>query len=178
MNEPEFSTLFRDTNADLLAFLLRRCSTAEDAADCLAETYLVAWEKRRRMPKGDETRPWLFGVARNVMRRGRERHHRASGAARALAGELVTVGALAPPPALGDSDPIAQALGELAEIDREIMTMIAWDGLSPREVAAALGISGNVVRVRAHRARARLRSLLAADPARSLSEAKSRSAAG
>ncbi len=37
----EFSALYQETNADLLAFLLRRCPTAEDAADCLAEAYLV-----------------------------------------------------------------------------------------------------------------------------------------
>ncbi len=37
-----FAALYTETNADVLAFLLRRCSTPEDAADCLAETYLVA----------------------------------------------------------------------------------------------------------------------------------------
>jgi RNA polymerase sigma-70 factor (ECF subfamily) len=39
--------------------------------------------------------------------------------------------------------------------------MLSWDGLTPREVAPLLGLSANVVRVRAHRARQRLRRLLA-----------------
>jgi DNA-directed RNA polymerase specialized sigma24 family protein len=76
-----FSALYHATHLDLLAFLLRRTPTAEDAPDCLAETYLIAWEKRERIPEGDGARPWLFGVARNVMRRGRERSGRACGAA-------------------------------------------------------------------------------------------------
>ena len=46
--------------------------------------------------------------------------------------------------------------------------MISWDGLTPRQIGQVLGISPNVVRVRAHRARARLRSLLSTnDPERS-----------
>jgi RNA polymerase sigma-70 factor (ECF subfamily) len=68
-DSPDFSALYDQTNADLLAFLLRRCPTPEDAADCLAETYLVAWSKRDRIPGGIDARPWLFGVARNVTRR-------------------------------------------------------------------------------------------------------------
>jgi RNA polymerase sigma-70 factor, ECF subfamily len=175
MTEREFSALFQATSADLLAFLLRRCPSSEDAADCLAETYLVAWEKRRQMPKGAEARPWLFGVARNVMRRGRERGHRASEAARALASELTALRAASP--ARGD-DSVAEALNELPDLDREIITLACWDGLAPREIAAVLGVSANLVRVRAHRARARLRSRLAADPEPPLRRAGSRGAAG
>jgi RNA polymerase sigma-70 factor (ECF subfamily) len=50
-NREEFSRLYTETSQDLLAFLLRRCSTADDAADCLAETYRIAWEKRSRLPR-------------------------------------------------------------------------------------------------------------------------------
>lgn len=163
MKSVEFSALFQATSGDVLTFLLRRCPTPEDAADCLAETYLVAWEKRRRMPTGAEARPWLFGVARNVMRRGHEREHRASAAAQALARELVSAGAVRQPRAPDQSDPVLEALRQLSEIDREIITLICWDGLTPREVAGVLGVSANVVRVRAHRARARLRTLLSTD---------------
>ncbi len=80
-----FSELYRRTHVDVLAFLLRRCSSAEDAADCLAETYLVAWQKRDQMPIGAETRPWPFGVARNV---SNELRGRTAAAACALAAQL------------------------------------------------------------------------------------------
>jgi RNA polymerase sigma-70 factor (ECF subfamily) len=161
-DSPDFSALYDQTNADLLAFLLRRCPTPEDAADCLAETYLVAWSKRDRIPGGSDTRPWLFGVARNVMRRARERQNRFATATNALADEVRAADALRPDPLGQEQERLRDALNDLADIDREIITLIAWDELTPAEVAQVLGLSANVVRVRAHRVRARLRALLGA----------------
>jgi RNA polymerase sigma-70 factor (ECF subfamily) len=159
-NPETFSELYRRTHVDLLAFLLRRCASPEDSADCLAETYLVAWQKRDQMPTDAETRPWLFGVARNVMRRGSELHGRTAAAATALAAELRICAAVCPAPDPPEPDPVTTAVGELPELEREIITMLIWDELAPREVAAILGLSPNVVRVRAHRARAKLKATL------------------
>lgn len=155
-----FSELYRRTHVDVLAFLLRRCPTPEDAADCLAETYLVAWQKRDQMPTGTETRPWLFGVARNIMRRGSERHERTAAATRALAAELERTGVTYPAPDHTQPDPVSAAIRDLPPIEQEIITMLIWDELTPREVAAVLGLTPNLVRVRAHRARAKLRAAL------------------
>jgi len=160
-----FAALYTETNADVLAFLLRRCPTPEDAADCLAETYLVAWEKRNQVPDGVEARPWLFGVARNVMRRGHERHRRLAAAEQSLAEELQSAASARPARAPDELESITAALSELSAMDQEIITMISWDGLTPRQIGQVLGISPNVVRVRAHRARARLRSLLSTNDA-------------
>lgn len=160
-----FAELYAETNADVLAFLLRRCSTPEDAADCLAETYLVAWEKRDQVTTGVEARLWLFGVARNVMRRGHERHRRLAAAEQSLAEELRSAASARRARAPDEVGSITAALAELSAVDQEIITMISWDELTPREIGHVLGISPNVVRVRAHRARARLRSLLAANDA-------------
>jgi RNA polymerase sigma-70 factor (ECF subfamily) len=157
----EFSALYQETNADLLAFLLRRCPTAEDAADCLAEAYLVAWNKRDQIPPDSEIRPWLFGVARNVMLRGHQQRTRITAATTALAQELHSARALHPGPLEEQSNRLREALTELSAVDREIIMMIAWDQLKPGEIGTILGLSANVVRVRVHRARARLRSLLA-----------------
>ena len=44
--------------------------------------------------------------------------------------------------------------------DREILTMTAWEGLTPKQIARVMGMSANVVRVRLHRARARLKQEL------------------
>jgi DNA-directed RNA polymerase specialized sigma24 family protein len=128
-----FSELYRRTYVDVLAFLLRRCSSAEDAADCLAETYLLAWKKRDQMPTGAETRPWLFGVARNVMRRGNELLVRTAAAADALAAELERSGAICPAPDLPEPDPVIAAIRDLPELEQEIITMLIWDELAPRE---------------------------------------------
>ena len=51
-DEAEFCALYDATHVDLLAFLVRRSATVEDATDWLAETYLIAWEKRERIPAG------------------------------------------------------------------------------------------------------------------------------
>jgi RNA polymerase sigma-70 factor (ECF subfamily) len=158
--ERHFSELYEATAQDILGFLLRRCPTPEDAADCLAETYAIAWDKRERIPAGPDARPWLFGVARNVMRRDRERDGRAGAAARDVSNALATASSGAEsPPEIGES--VRRALAELPAIDQEIITLIAWDGLTPTEVATVLEMSPNLVRVRAHRARARLRAALA-----------------
>jgi RNA polymerase sigma-70 factor (ECF subfamily) len=154
-----FSHLYADTSTDLLAFLLRRCPTADDAADCLAETYRIAWEKRGRIPAGSDARPWLFGVARNVARQdGRSGERRA-----ATARELALVAEQSYTAATSDDSALAAALSDLSPLDQEIVTMLAADGLAPRDVASVLGLSPNAVRIRAHRARVRLRTLMAGD---------------
>lgn len=156
-----FTELYQRTHVDVLAFLLRRCPTAEDAADCLAETYLVAWQKREQMPSDNEARAWLFGVARNVMRRGNELRGRTAATADALAAELKRAEAVCPPLDPAEPDPVIAAIRQLPELEQEIITMLVWDDLAPREVAAILGLTPNVVRVRAHRARAKLKTALA-----------------
>lgn len=156
MNADDFSALYDETARDLFAYLLRRTTTAEDAADCLAETFMIAWEKRRELAKRrEQTRPWLFGVARNLVRRGNETQGRTHAAAAELQRELCR----AQPPEHED-DRVREALGQLSTVDREIIEMLVWDQLAPREVAGILGLSSNAVRIRAHRARLKLRAEL------------------
>jgi RNA polymerase sigma-70 factor (ECF subfamily) len=151
-----FSALYEATAADLLKFLLRRTPTPEDAADCLAEAFLIAWNKRHELPsQSEQARPWLFGVARNVLKRDRRRDVRVSAASAELARELGGAQRQIP-----EHDLVAAALQQLSPVDREIIEMLVWDELAPREVAAILELSPNVVRIRAHRARIKLREEL------------------
>jgi RNA polymerase sigma-70 factor (ECF subfamily) len=94
-------------------------------------------------------------VARNVLRRSQKRESRASTAKAELARELNGAQRQIP-----EDDPVSAALQRLPPIDREIIEMLAWDQLAPREVAAILELSPNVVRIRAHRARLKLREEL------------------
>src|SRR5690242_7391531 len=74
-----FRRLFADTQRDLLAYALRRVDRAEDAADVVAETFLVAWRRLDHVPPGDDARLWLYGVARRQLanqRRGQLRRSR------------------------------------------------------------------------------------------------------
>jgi RNA polymerase sigma-70 factor (ECF subfamily) len=155
-DDQRVSALYKETSEALFAFLLRRCLTPSDAADCMAETYRIAWEKRDRMPVGDEARPWLFGIARNVARQERTRDRRRE----ALSRELALVAESSQMVTSAEDSRTAAALCELSPLDREIVTMLTWDGLAPREVASILGLSPNAVRVRSYKARTRLRTLL------------------
>ena len=63
---------------------------------------------------------------------------------------------------------VLAALHQLPEVDRELVTLVAWDGLSPAEAATVLGLGAATVRVRLHRARKRLRASLDPGPKRNV----------
>ena len=156
-----FEQLFNQTRADLLAYALRRTRSPEDAADVLAETFLIAWRKLAAVPPGDEARLWLFGVARNVLRQRRpDRAERV--AVERLAEELRAAITTTPPTQQELPLVLAAALKALPEAQREVILLSAWEELTPREIAAVTGAPVNLVRVRLHRARTRLRRELAA----------------
>ena len=161
--EERFEELFARTQAPLMGYAVRRVGDPADAADVVAETYLVAWRRLDELPPGEETRLWLFGVARRVL----ANHHRGERRRLALAdrlrddlGELADGGGL---PAPGESEAVARALRRLSADDRELLTLVAWEGLSREEVALTLGVTRAVIRLRLHRARGRLAIALKAE---------------
>jgi RNA polymerase sigma-70 factor (ECF subfamily) len=155
-----FEQLFRDTRTDLLAYVLRRSRNAEDAADVLAETYLTAWQKLEKIPQDDRARLWLFGVARNLLLRGASRNRSGNALVERLANELRGADPVHLPVQDERRDALRTVLTALSVRDREILTMTAWEGLTPKQIARVMGTSANIVRVRLHRARARLKQKL------------------
>ena len=147
-----FERLYRETRSDLLAYILRRSRNAEDAADVLAETYLIAWQKSERVPKGDRARLWLFGVARNLLMKGANRRQSGNALVERLANELRGAEPVHSPLEDERRDALRAVLAALPVRDREILT--------PKQIAKVMGTSANVVRVRLHRARARLKRQL------------------
>ena len=141
----------------ILGFAARRCDGASDAADLAAEVFLIAWRRLDDVPEGEE-RLWLFGVARKALanqRRGRIRRHRL---ADRLRDELI-----ANPPTVQPDDaaaPILEALRRLPDRDRELLQLVAWDGLTPSEIASLEQVPAATVRSQLMRARVRLRELL------------------
>jgi RNA polymerase sigma factor (sigma-70 family) len=158
----DFERLFRDTRSDLLAYIARRSQSAEDAADVLAETYLVAWQKLELIPTGEGARLWLFGVARNLLLKGASRRRSGHALVERLASELRT--AYVPHTPLEDerSHTLRAALVALPARQREVVLLAAWEGLTPRQIAVVTAAPVNLVRVRLHRARTRLKRELAA----------------
>jgi RNA polymerase sigma factor (sigma-70 family) len=151
-----FEELYRDTRLDVLVYVTRRSKNPEDAADVLAETYRIAWQKLGTMPTGGQARAWLFGVARNELLKGATRRRKHAALTERLADEL-RLSRSSDWPTDDRADRVRTVLQTLSERDREILTLTAWEGLTPREIAVVVGTSANVVRVRLHRARSQLK---------------------
>jgi RNA polymerase sigma factor (sigma-70 family) len=155
-----FRRLFAANERELLAYALRRVDRAEDAADVVAETFLVAWRRLKTLPQGDEARLWLYGVARRQLANQRRGQLRRSRLADRLRAELPAAVASARSPEDHRVAAVRAALARLDEEDREILRLTSWEGLTPSEIAAVIGVPGVTVRSRLHRARKRLRSEL------------------
>lgn len=157
-----FSLLFHAHRHAVLGYALRRCREPADAADVLAETFLVAWRRVNDVPAGEhDERPWLLGVARHVLANQRRGAARRSRLSERLGQELAAVGPATDELAAGGGV-VADALARLDPDDRELLQLTSWEGLDPAQIASALGVPGATVRSRLHRARARLRAELAA----------------
>lgn len=155
-----FGRLYREQGRAVLAYALRRVEDPEDAADVVAETFLVAWRRLEEVPMGARERLWLYAVARRVTANLRRAEGRRSRLAERLA-ESLRSEQLADTSPTGDAAAVLRAMRNLGEEDRELLLLVSWEGLTPGEAAKVLGISALAARSRLHRARRRLRALLA-----------------
>jgi RNA polymerase sigma-70 factor (ECF subfamily) len=163
--QTRFRRLFDDAERDLLSYAVRRVQRPEDAADVVAETFLVAWRRLDDVPPGAEARLWLYGVARRQLANQRRGRLRRSQLVDRLRAELP--GALAA--STGDEDEraadVRAALARLGDEDRELLMLSSWEGLSPGEIATVMELPAVTLRSRLHRARKRLRAELTRAPA-------------
>lgn len=107
-------------------------------------------------PDAGQARAWLLGVARRTVanhRRGTVRRDRLAGR---LRDHLLAQPVSAPEP----DQRLHDALRRLSPQDRELLTLSAWDDLTPAQLAIVLGLSPQVTRKRLERARSRLRAIL------------------
>jgi RNA polymerase sigma-70 factor, ECF subfamily len=159
--EQRFDRLFRAHHAPILRYLQRRAAP-EDAADVAAEVFLVAWRRLVDVPD-DAPLLWLYGIAHRTL----ANHRRSSRRHAALSATLAAALRQATPADRDGSDDDRQrvraALATLPVEDRELVTLNAWEGLSAGQIAIVTGLRPGTVRVRLHRARARLRAALSAD---------------
>ncbi|HUR07960.1 MAG TPA: RNA polymerase sigma factor [Nonomuraea sp.] len=155
-----FEAIYARTYEPILGYALRRCESPEDAADVVAETFAIAWRRVDVLPPDAEARLWLYGIARNVLanhRRGRARRQFRSVE---LDADLADLYAYSPEGSV-ELGAIAQAFKELHEDDRELLSLVAWEGLDHAQLARVLDCSRNAVRIRLHRARKRFAKALA-----------------
>jgi RNA polymerase sigma factor (sigma-70 family) len=156
----DVEALYREHRAALLSYLIRRVEQPEDAADLLTEVFLVAMRRPDRVPEGGEAKLWLYGVARRLLANYRRGVRRRAAAVDQLAKSLATQ-AIGPPPTV-ETLAVLQQLKLLSIDDRELITLVAWDGLSPSEAARVLGLKPGTARARLSRLRRRLQDGLAA----------------
>ena len=159
-----FADLLRRHGQAIHAYLSRR--TDRDAADdLLGEVWLRAYAARRTYDqRWPDARPWLYGIARNVLR---EHWRRRRGV------DLFDGGGIEDP--WPEVDARLDAAARLAELrralaalqpgDREVLLLVTWEGLAPAEAAIALGIRPGTARSRLFRARTLMRQSLAPDGA-------------
>jgi RNA polymerase sigma factor (sigma-70 family) len=153
-----FQAVYEANYHRVLGYALRRLDR-DDAGDVVAETFLVAWRRLDDVPNGDAARLWLYGTARRVLanqQRARRRRERLSERIRA---DLVPEGQ--PAPADPDVDAASAAFARLRADERELLALVAWEGLDAGEIAQVYGCSRNAARIRVHRARRRFARELA-----------------
>ncbi|HYG96059.1 MAG TPA: RNA polymerase sigma factor [Solirubrobacterales bacterium] len=158
--EARFSRLYRDHEREILRYALRRSAEPQDAADVVAETFLVAWRRLGEVPPGEEARLWLYATARRVLANHQRGVKRRTRLAERLRDELRRQLPLQP----ASDRPVLDALAGMADADRELLMLVGMEELSPSEAARVLGISTMAARTRLHRARRRLRARLAEEP--------------
>lgn len=146
--ESRLEELFAAHGRAVYAFARRRASAA-DADEVVSETFLVAWRRVDDLP--DDPLPWLLGAARLCLRNLTRSEARRS----ALRLRLTDVPTPAPQEATTSSR-VVQALARLSPAEREAITLLAWEGLSPAEAAVVLGCSRAAIYLRVHHARRRL----------------------
>lgn len=150
--ERRFTAIYDECRQRVWAYAVSRAGR-QAADEVVAETFAIAWRRLADVP--DPALPWLLGVARNVLRDG----HRAQVRRESFTTEL---GRWTAHPAGDIAEEVAErlavlrAMAALPDGDREILILIAWQGLTPREAARVVGCSPAALRVRLHRARRRL----------------------
>ena len=164
-DEPEvFEVVFRRYADQIQRYVARRVG-ADAADDVVAETFLLAFRQRERYDLSSAcARPWLYGIATNLIgryRRAEVRQYRALArvgvdpVAESFADrvdEVVSASAV--------NRRLAGALAALPASHRDTLLLVAWGGLSHQEAAAALCVPAGTVRSRITRARSKLRRAL------------------
>lgn len=160
VDAPAFERVFEENFPAIYRFVARRVGTPL-ADDLTAETFATAFRRRASFdPERGPLRPWLYGIANNLIRNHwRTEQHLLELDARlrsetefredpSLSDERLTASLIAPR--------IAAALATLTGEQREVILLHAWAELNHNEIASALNIAPGTVRSRLSRARAAL----------------------
>ncbi|MEX0834146.1 MAG: RNA polymerase sigma factor [Actinomycetota bacterium] len=159
----EFGEIF-ERHFDVISRYVERSAGGEVAEEVASETFVQGFRSRERYDLSRENaRPWLFGIATNLLR-----HHWRDEVARLRAYSKLD------PPSSADEDPeaarvaligILEQLKDLDHKDRDALLLYAWADLSYLDISEALSVPIGTVRSRINRARSVLRELAGTEEA-------------
>lgn len=156
-DEAWFDGFYRQHERRVHAYCARRVG-AVDAADVVSQVFAVAWRRRDDVPDGDGAAPWLYGVAR----RNLSHHWRSARRVTRLAEKARVQRYVAPQGpelavvASAEHQLVRDAVMSLRPLDREVLLLSAWEGLTHSEIAEVLGATISAVEKRSARAKVRL----------------------
>lgn len=167
LEQPElFARLYDRYAPDIHRYAARRLGeTAAD--DITADTFLTAFRIRARYDRTrPSARPWLYGIAANLIGKQRRAEVRALRALARTGHDPVAASWVEDTDSrVAAQGPLADALASLSAGDRHALLLVAWADLTYQEVAEALDLPVGTVRSRLNRARRKVRTALGADPA-------------
>lgn len=163
----EFAVIFDRHYPAVFRFAERRVGH-DQAGDVAAEVMTQAFARRGRYrPQTPDARPWLYGIASNLILQERRRFSRYLAAVDRVGTEVRLTdddGGIADSERRLDApagwERVRAALLTLNDTDRELLLLVTWDELSYEDAARVLGIRVGTARSKLHRAKARLRELL------------------
>jgi RNA polymerase sigma factor (sigma-70 family) len=164
-HDPDLFTAVHDRYyRDIYLYVAGRLDT-QIAEDLAAETFLLAFDRRDRYdPERGDLRPWLFGIATNLIARHRRKETRHYKALAKLGPEPVVEGhedrVVTSVAAERMRPHLAKALAALSGGERDVLLLVALGQLSYDEVAQALGIAVGTVGSRLSRARSKILALI------------------
>lgn len=157
--EERFAALHREMYPRVKAYAMRRTMNSTTADEIAAETFEVAWRRRDIVVR--DPLSWLLGIARGLVANRQRGDRRRDELGTRLAQEWV---ASDHADLVADRAELLFALASLRDDEREVLVLLAWDGLERSEAARVLGCSRGTLAVRLHRARRRLEAALATTP--------------
>jgi len=158
----QLGVLLRRYATPLLTFLERMLGDRHQAEELFQEVFLAVWTERNRYDGERPFHAWLFGIALNkcradLRRRGRQPMpaETAQQVAAPADGSPVEVALTAERATL-----VAAALAELPDVQRMVLTLRIWQGMSYAEIGAAIERTESTARSHMFHALATVRSFL------------------
>jgi RNA polymerase sigma-70 factor (ECF subfamily) len=148
-----FEQLYEDYQQDVFRFAFWLCGQTDEAKDITAETFMRLWTAKSDL-RAESVKGYLLTIARNIYLQGRRKHKNQVELDHNLVDPAPNTDDIAESQA--ELETIIAALQKLSEIDRTVLIMKAYEGLSYQEISQLLGLSIPSLKVKVHRARLKL----------------------